>query len=160
MLTQKRLREVLNYDPVTGIFTFAKGKRKGRIAGTSHDSRGFLNVQFDNQRHLLHRLAWLWMTGTMPRWSVEHINGDRTDNRWKNLREGDRPQKTPYRAPWREPTSTPGVWQVADRFEAMVEVGGVTINLGAFETQEAAADAITRIQQRARKRLAHHWEAA
>ncbi len=96
----------------------------------------------------------------MPRWSVEHINGDRTDNRWENLREGQRPQKAPYRAPWREPTSTPGVWQVGDRFEAMVEVGEVTINLGAFETQEAAADAITKIQKRARQRLAQQRTAA
>lgn len=160
MLTQKRLREVLNYDPVTGIFTFAKGKRKGKIAGTSHDPRGFLKVQIDNQRHLLHRLAWLWMTGTMPRWSVEHINGDRTDNRWENLREGQRPQKAIYRAPWRESTSIPGVWQVGDHFEAMVDVGGVTINLGAFETQEAAVSAIAKLQKRARERLAQQREAA
>lgn len=125
MLTQKRLREILTYDPVTGIFTFAKGKRRGRIAGTAHDPRGFLKVQIDNERHLLHRLAWLWMTGTMPRWSVEHVNGDRSDNRWDNLREGNRPQKTTHRAPWREPTSTAGVWLVGGRYEAMVEVDGV-----------------------------------
>src|SRR5690606_4203223 len=107
----------LTYDPITGIFTFARGKRKGRVAGTAHDPRGFLKVQIDNERHLLHRLAWLWMTGTMPRWSVEHINGDRSDNRWENLREGNRPQKTTHRAPWREPTSTAGVWHVEERYE-------------------------------------------
>jgi hypothetical protein len=100
------------------------------------------------------------MTGSMPRWSVEHINGDRTDNRWENLREGQRPQKAIYRAPWREPTSTPGVWQVGERFEAMVDVGGVTFNLGAFETHEAAADAIARIHKQARQRLAEHRKVA
>lgn len=160
MLTQKRLREILTYDPVTGIFTFAKGKRKGKIAGTAHDPRGFQKVQIDNERYLLHRLAWLWMTGTMPRWSVEHINGDRSDNRWSNLREGNRPQKTGYRAPWREPTSTLGVWLVGDRYEAMVEVDGVMINLGAFESQEDAAIAIARVHQRARDRLGQHRKAA
>lgn len=113
MLTQKRLREILTYDPVNGIFTFARGKRKGKIAGTAHDPRGFQKVQIDNERHLLHRLAWLWMTGRMPRWSVEHANGDRSDNRWKNLREGNRPQKTTRRALWREPTSTAGVCGLA-----------------------------------------------
>jgi len=154
MLNQKRLREILTYDPDTGIFTFAKDKRKGKIAGTAHDPRGFQKVQIDNERHLLHRLAWLWMTGTMPRWSVEHVNGDRSDNRWENLREGNRPQKTAHRAPWREPTSTPGVWQVGDRFEAMVEVDGVMMNLGTFETQQAAGAAIAKIHQRARARQA------
>ena len=59
MLTQTRLREVLHYDPATGIFTFVKGRRKGTIAGTRHDGRGFLRVSIDNERHLLHRLAWL-----------------------------------------------------------------------------------------------------
>lgn len=57
MLTQERLREVLHYDPDTGIFTFVKGRRKGKVAGTRHDGRGFLKVSIDNERHLLHRLA-------------------------------------------------------------------------------------------------------
>ena len=83
MLTQKRLREKLRYDPETGIFTFAKGKRRGKVAGTAHDARGFLKVLIDNERHLLRRL---WMTGMHAPVSVEHINGDRSDNQWVNLR--------------------------------------------------------------------------
>lgn len=152
MLTQSRLREVLDYDPVTGIFTFASGRRKGRVAGTRHDERGFLKVSLDNERHLLHRLAWLWMTGTMPRWQIEHINGDRGDNRWSNLREGNRIQKRQHRAPWREPSAVPGVWRVGDRFEAMVEIAGVMINLGTFETLEEATAVITRAYWRAHRR--------
>lgn len=154
MLTQKRLREVLRYDPDTGIFTFAKGRRKGKVAGTRHDGRGFLKVSIDNERHLLHRLAWLWMTGTMPRWRIDHINGDHDDNRWSNLREGDRMQKGRHRAPHREPTGVPGVWRVGDWFEAMVEVEGVTINLGSFLTAKEAISAIAHVRRRAREREA------
>lgn len=56
MLTQKRLREVLHYNPEAGIFRFAKGTRKGKVAGTLHDDRGFPKVSIDNERHMLHRL--------------------------------------------------------------------------------------------------------
>lgn len=152
MLTQKRLREVLHYDPQTGIFTFVKGRRKGKIAGAQHDARGLLKVSIDNRRYLLHRLAWLWMTGALPRWNVEHINGDRSDNRWANLRQGERDLKLEHRAPLREPTGIKGVWQIEDRFEAMVEIAGVTMNLGGFATAEEAAGAIARVHQRARDR--------
>jgi hypothetical protein len=152
MLTQKRLRETLDYNPATGTFTFIKGKRKGRIAGTQHDDRGFLKVSIDNRRHLLHRLAWLWMTGAMPRWNIEHINGDRSDNRWCNLREGDRSQKREHRPSWREPTGIPGLWQVDDRIEAMVEIQGAVINLGSFRSVEEARSEINMVFKGAGRR--------
>lgn len=150
MLTQKRLREVLDYNPETGIFTFVKGKRKGKIAGTQHDNRGFVKVAIDNRRYLLHRLAWLWMTGSMPRWNIEHINGNRDDNRWRNLREGDRSQKREHCPPWREPTGLPGMWRVDDRIEAMVEVQGTVINLGSFASVKEARAEIDLVFKRAR----------
>lgn len=68
----------------------------------------------------------------MPRSNVEHINGDRSNNRWRNLREGVRSQKAAYRAPLREPTGVSGVWKVGGRFDALVDVQGVTTNLGSF----------------------------
>lgn len=154
MLTQNRLRQVLNYDPETGVFRFAKGRRKGRVAGTVHDVRGFLKVSIDGRSYLLHRLAWLWMTGVMPRWNVEHINGDHGDNRWENLREGERSQKRQYRAPRRETTTYRGVWKVGTSFEAMVAVQGVTINLGAFDTMDDAAAVVAHLHGKARDRQA------
>ncbi|MBL4927780.1 HNH endonuclease [Fuscibacter oryzae] len=153
MLTQQRLRQVLDYDPDTGVFTFVKGSRKGRIAGTRHDDRGFLKVSIASHYHLLHRLAWLWMTGTMPRSNIEHINGDRSDNRWKNLREAGRSQKEQHCPPRPEPTATRGVWKIGDAFEAMVLLDEAVINLGRFETEELAAAAIKSVYARARKRI-------
>lgn len=153
MLTQKRLCEVLNYNPETGVFTWIKGSRKGKVAGTSHDARGFLKVAIDGKRHLLHRLAWLWMMGVMPRSSVAHINGDHGDNRWSNLRSGDREQKRQYQAPWREPTGSPGVSKVADLFQAIIEVQGRAFDLGSFTCEDEARVAVAAAMKRDTRRL-------
>lgn len=142
MLTQKRLREVLHYNPETGIFRFTKGTRKGKVAGTLHDDRGYLKVSIDNERHMLHRLAWLWMTGLHSRSTVEHKNGDNCDNSWSNLREGLGWARETHRAPFPEPTQFRGVYQVGDRFEALIPVASEVLNIGSFSTAEDARDAI------------------
>lgn len=154
MLTQKRLREVLRYDPATGVFNWVKGERRGRVAGTPHDVRGALKVSIDNQRHLLHRLAWLWMTGALPRSNIAHVDGDYSNNRWSNLRIGVRDQKPAYRPPVFEPTKTPGVWRKGDQFDALVDVEGGRLNLGSFATSEQASDALQTALANARRRQA------
>ncbi|WP_371135224.1 HNH endonuclease [Tabrizicola sp.] len=93
MLTQKRLHDILHCDPQTGIFRWRTGKRKGQVAGTRHNERGDLKVSIDNRRYLLHRLAWLWMTGATPRWDIMHRNADQSDNSWGNLVEGNLPAR-------------------------------------------------------------------
>jgi len=88
-LTQSRLKELLHYNPDTGIFTWiidSRGPiRKGRIAGTPQSSH-YISITVDNYRTLAHRLAFLYMTGAMPPNDTDHINGVRHDNRWDNLR--------------------------------------------------------------------------
>lgn len=138
MLTQARLRDILHYDPKTGIFTWICGKRKGQVAGTRHDERGFLKVSIKNQRYMLHRLAWLWMTGAMPRWDIAHRNGDRGDNSWSNLVEANRMQRSSTRGHMREPTGIEGIWSVGNRFEATILTSTAVISLGTFGTIDEA----------------------
>lgn len=152
MLTQAKLRQVLHYEPQTGVFTWTKGLKKGSVAGTVHDERGFLKVSIASKRYLLHRLAFLWMTGAMPRSNVEHIDGNHQNNSWQNLREGERSQKRAYRPTYREPTAIQGVYQIGDRFEAMIPVQGIVLNVGAFPTAQAAGEAIRALRRNADKK--------
>lgn len=81
------LMHYLEYDPASGIFTrrIDKGKwKKGEIAG-GLDKKGYVCISIDGVKHKAHRLAFLYMTGSMPE-MVDHDNTVRSDNRWANLR--------------------------------------------------------------------------
>lgn len=86
-LTQSRLKELLHYDPKTGVFIWkiSRGKRKaGSVAG-GFSSYGYVEIRIDTVSYKAHRLAFLFVTGEIPV-EVDHINGVRTDNKWVNLR--------------------------------------------------------------------------
>ncbi len=87
MLTQQRLKEVLNYDSETGIFTWKTHIQKNHIdkeAGWNKD--GYICIDIDEKKYRAHRLAWLYVYGNFPK-NLDHINGIRNDNRIENLRE-------------------------------------------------------------------------
>ena len=86
-VTQDRLKELLNYNSETGIFTWKvnRGGRKiGSIAGAK--SLGYRNIMIDKISYQAHRLAWLFVYGKWPEKDLDHINLERDDNRICNLR--------------------------------------------------------------------------
>jgi len=88
-LTAARLRELLAYNPETGIFTWlvSCGRRgAGTVTGSALHDRGYLRIGIKGRRYFAHRLAFLYMTGEWPPAQIDHINGRRDDNRWTNLR--------------------------------------------------------------------------
>ena len=90
MITQERIKKLLSYDPDYGVFTrltSAGGFVKGTKAGSNHNA-GYLRIGIDGREYLCHRLAWLYVTGELPK-QIDHINHIRTDNRWCNLRSVD-----------------------------------------------------------------------
>jgi len=93
MLTQKRLKELLRYNPETGHFTWLVSTawriKVGDVAGSVSTCSGkkYIETNVDGERYRLHRLVFLYMTGEMPHNHVDHINGNGLDNRWINLRQ-------------------------------------------------------------------------
>lgn len=88
--TQEILKEFFNYNPDTGVFTRIKSTSKvalkGSIAG-GMTKNGYLIISVGKNRHYAHRLAFLYVEGKFPEVIVDHINGDKSDNRWLNLRQ-------------------------------------------------------------------------
>lgn len=90
MLTADRLREVLNFDPDTGQFTWCKSlSLRGRVGERAGHSQkdGRVIVGIDGVSYLAHRLAWLYTHGAWPLNLIDHINRDNSDNRLVNLRQ-------------------------------------------------------------------------
>ncbi len=91
-LTAERLRELLHYNPETGIFS-RPINRGGEVAGAvvgCLTANGYWLIGVDYRRYRAHRLAWLYMYGNWPTRHIDHLNGNRTDNRIANLRDVDR----------------------------------------------------------------------
>ena len=89
MLTQERLKEILHYCPEIGAFTWLKSMGRCRAGGFAgcKDLHGYIMVGIDKKLYAAHRLAFLYMTGSLPKDHTDHINQVRHDNRWKNIRE-------------------------------------------------------------------------
>lgn len=96
MITQEELKNIVIYDPDTGIFKYIKQTNPraliGRIAGTKQKD-GHLYLQYKKKRYQLHQLAFLYMEGSLPN-EVDHINRISNDNRWCNLRKCTRTQNS------------------------------------------------------------------
>jgi hypothetical protein len=97
-LTAAEVRELLHYNPDTGLFTWKQRspiidrqvgtwntKWAGKPTGVRLDS-GHVALTIFNRRYLAHRIAWLYMKGEWPTDYIDHINGIPHDNRFANLR--------------------------------------------------------------------------
>lgn len=91
-LTQKRVRELLDYDPETGLLTWKVNRGKANVEGKAGTlgGTGYIHLTIDSKQYLAHRVIWLWNYGYFPENDVDHINRVRSDNRICNLREVSR----------------------------------------------------------------------
>ena len=143
-LTQARLKELLDYDPATGIFRRkikVGGQPVGSIAGVI-DADGYRVIRVDGVKRKAHRLAFLWMEGAIPSGLVDHENTLRDDNAWDNLREATRAENSANSVCRRnKPLAVKGVFVSGSRFRAVICKGGRNRHLGTFDTVEEAQSA-------------------
>lgn len=144
----QQLRELVSYDPSTGIFT-ARVKSRGVKPGDrlgSFDTRGYVRITVAGKRHKAHRLAFLYMTGDWPKHEVDHIDMNKSNNRWLNLRDADhstnqhncpamRNSKSGVRGVYKIKNTTGKVWA------ATLSMKGKRRHLGCFATVEEAQKA-------------------
>lgn len=90
ILTQDELKSQIHYNPDTGIFTRVTSTtncvKVGSIAGTKNKN-GYVFFILNKKKYLAHRLAWLYVLGSFPENMIDHINGNKSDNRFCNLRD-------------------------------------------------------------------------
>jgi hypothetical protein len=148
ILTQERLKELLNYDPATGIFTnriMRRGLRKqaNDVAGTKN-RLGYIVIQIDGHKFSAHRLAWLYTHGDWPINQIDHINRVRNDNRIANLRDVTASENIHNAANWNKNTSGVRnvVWHKRNKkWQAQIMVNNRYKYLGLYDNIEEAKKA-------------------
>lgn len=90
LLTREYLKLILQYNEITGDFTWLKkgrGISYGKIAGSVDKGTGYKYIRINGKNWAAHRLAWLYIYGVWPKNQIDHINQNRLDNRVENLRD-------------------------------------------------------------------------
>lgn len=144
-LSIERLREVLNYEPETGVFTWRIAMPPRGMAGAragTIQKNGYRAICINGFRAYAHRLAWFYVTGQWPSKHIDHRNGVHDDNRISNLREASRSQNLANQK--LRSTSLSGFKGVSKKrnsWQARLNVQGKQRVLGCFATPELAHQA-------------------
>ena len=113
----------------------------GKICGRISTKHGYREIGIDFQLIRAHRLAFLYMTGQWPIDQVDHINNDKTDNRWCNLREANRSQNCANQGLKKNHGNQfiGVVWdKPRNKWRAQIRINGRKVNLGRFVNIEEA----------------------
>lgn len=127
-LSHSLLKELLEYDPATGVFHWKKdqwaideytetpspGNRVYGVAGeraeASNGLERYLLIRIKGHRYQAHRLAYLWMTGKPPRGIVKHLDGNIQNNSWENLEDTQERKESQSAIAYEGPVRVGGVW--------------------------------------------------
>lgn len=155
-----RLKELVIYDPNTGVMTWRKsrnGASKGTILGST-STVGYIGTTIDNVEYQVHRLAWLYVTGAWPTEEIDHINGNPSDNHWVNLREATRTENGRNQKLFKTNTSGHvGVYTYLSktkglRHEVTIHANKKCIRLGTFGNFKKAVE----VREAAEQKYGYH----
>ena len=134
----EQIKKDYSYDPETGVFKWVRADKAGKPCG-GNCAHGYHQITVDCTRYRAHRVAWAWVHGEEPD-VVDHINGDRTDNRIANLRAASRYGNARNSGP-KSNSSQPfkGVRRERGAWSASIKVGRSPVYLGRFATALEAA---------------------
>lgn len=144
-MNQKYIKELCDYDPLTGSFTWKKHRMRNMIGNTvGHISdTGYYRVCIKGTQYAVHRLIWLWMTGNLPV-QIDHIDHVRSNNVWTNLREATQTENMHNKGKHsNNKTGVTGVCYEANRkkYKAFIKTPKGNKHLGYYDNLPAAAQA-------------------
>ena len=137
-LTTDRLHELLEYNQITGVFIWRTRRNVMAVAGeiAGYTSNGYVKIEIDSYQYFAHRLAWLYIHGEFPSKQIDHIDGNRSNNRIVNLRLASQSQNSAnMRRHSRNTSGFKGVhWHKRKQcWEARITVNSVQHHLGYFD---------------------------
>ena len=146
MLTAARLREVLVYDPTSGVFTWrvARGRAPAGAVAGQRSRYGYTAIRVDRVLYAAHRLAWLYVHSVWPPDEIDHRDGVRNNNRLNNLRAATRGENMQNVVSPRD--GMQGTFFRADRgrWKASIKINQRATHLGFFDTEVEARHAYLR----------------
>jgi len=140
----QRVKDLLCYDPKTGLFTWRSSTLNHIAAGTvaGHlNKRGYIEIQIDGTTYYAHRLAWFFVYGAWPKKRIDHEDRNGQNNAILNLREATNSQNLANSARYR--TNTSGIKGVTklktcNRWLPQISFQGKRVYLGLFKSKRAA----------------------
>ena len=144
MLTVEQLKHALDYDADTGVFIWrtrpGKAVKAGDVAGCVEKRIGYVTIGIAGRIYKAHRLAWLYAYGEWPKGLIDHINGNKADNRIANLRDvfADGNSQNVRKPNRRNKSGFMGVIWYQNKWRASMSVNGKSKWLGDYSTPEEA----------------------
>ncbi|MFA6244496.1 MAG: HNH endonuclease [Candidatus Hydrogenedentales bacterium] len=139
-LSQERLKEAFDYDPITGHFIWKIGHLKGRRAGCIDNSKGYVIITLSGYHYYGHVLAWFYIHGEWKR--IDHKDTHGSNNAILNLRPATTKQNNRNQSIRIDNMlGVKGVTRSGNKFVARIFVDGSRIYLGTFKTIEEATNA-------------------